>query len=766
MKSKTKTHFRYKIFTLALMLFVGLSASIVSAASLDVSLSNDTPRGTNIPYDSPAIPFTTIELTAGNGSDVKISSLIFTRLGLGEKTDFSSAWLEVNGFKAGISSSINNAQEEVKLSFNPPIVIPSGQTVLADLVAQLSGNKNIGSHNRFVLASNSDIGTSASVNGNFPIEGEEMEIADYQTTKLRFATLGADTNVGVGQEGVEIGQFSLSNASSTNKDVELRSIKFKSMGTAKLGTDLKNLALHAGGFQVSANTIVSGDTVTFVVDNGITGGYIIEDGKSITFSLKGDTAPATDGKTINFRVESSNDIIGSEIGTSFGVNTVADNGFYLKAYQFEPGASGASSHLGGGNVLEVESTAIKIPQKIAKGADFTQVMEINLSAVTAPVKVEEIWLAVDTPAPLEYVSVTGLYKSGTKYLRSSKSADGLFGHTYRLKFPSHIDVKPGQDVTVEVTANFQNSFRDPNVDDIWKVFHIKSSADKGIVNGEVIESTDKAFINEHQYQVYHNKGGEILYSTPEKPVPDSAVLINKRPNFRGNTSIKSPKPVSSVENTIIGDPDAKEAAQEAQKEKEERYRALQDGRTNKVKIFSDLDTSHKNHKAVEYLKTKKIIQGYEDGSFKPTKTVNRAEMLKILVAGKGLNPDSSQYSNCFPDVGTEWFAPFVCYAKAQGWVKGYPDGTFGPAKSVSKVESLKMLLESYGYDTSQVDQNPYSDVDKAHWFAPYVKLAKEKGLLEETGSSFSPGAEHLRAGVSENLYRLLWMREQKQNRFE
>ena len=50
-----------------------------------------------------------------------------------------------------------------------------------------------------------------------------------------------------------------------------------------------------------------------------------------------------------------------------------------------------------------------------------------------------------------------------------------------------------------------------------------------------------------------------------------------------------------------------------------------------TQIFSDISRSHKNYEAIKYLKNKSIINGYSDGSFKPTKTVNRAEALKMLM---------------------------------------------------------------------------------------------------------------------------------------
>ncbi len=174
------------------------------------------------------------------------------------------------------------------------------------------------------------------------------------------------------------------------------------------------------------------------------------------------------------------------------------------------------------------------------------------------------------------------------------------------------------------------------------------------------------------------------------------------------------------------------------------------------------DISHnKNQTAIQYLYDNGVISGYPDGTFKPNNTLNRAELLKILAGGKNVKPTLDQgYKNCFPDVKEEWFAPYVCYAKEKGWVGGYPDGTFKPAKTVNKVEAIKMLVNSQGYITpASIDTQSFSDVDNNHWYAPYITAAKEKGLLEESGNIYGVNDEMKRAAISENIYRAMIIAE-------
>ncbi len=173
-------------------------------------------------------------------------------------------------------------------------------------------------------------------------------------------------------------------------------------------------------------------------------------------------------------------------------------------------------------------------------------------------------------------------------------------------------------------------------------------------------------------------------------------------------------------------------------------------------LFSDVSESHANWDAISYLYEAGVIEGYDDGTYKPDQTVNRAELLKIIIEGKGFTPSMDDFSNCFDDVAEDWYAPYVCYAQSVDWVEGYDDGTYRPGNPVNNVEALKILLLAYEVEVPEsVEEAPFDDVPTDIWYAKYVSKAQELELLEEDGGYFSPGKERTRAEIAENLYRLL-----------
>ena len=182
-----------------------------------------------------------------------------------------------------------------------------------------------------------------------------------------------------------------------------------------------------------------------------------------------------------------------------------------------------------------------------------------------------------------------------------------------------------------------------------------------------------------------------------------------------------------------------------------------DGELRPKKNFSDAGEIE-NLDAVQFLQQRGILDGYEDGSFGPENSVNRAESLKILLEALGEAPDTSAASE-FSDVPADaWFAGYVAKAKDRGIVRGYEDGSFQPGKTVNQAELLKMSFESFGIDLSDYEVSDLPDgVDENAWFAPYLQYAIDNNLVDESDIDLSGGMN--REAFSELTYRLIQQQE-------
>lgn len=170
--------------------------------------------------------------------------------------------------------------------------------------------------------------------------------------------------------------------------------------------------------------------------------------------------------------------------------------------------------------------------------------------------------------------------------------------------------------------------------------------------------------------------------------------------------------------------------------------------------FSDLDNEHENYESIINLYENNVISGYPDQTFQADNKVNRAEFLKILIEGNGIELDAAQYHSCFPDVTDDWYAKYVCYAKEMNWIQGYPDGDFKPENQIAFVEALKMLIEIHDYAQ---ELSPPEDSDL--WYTPYEELAVENGFVDETSAPYDPLEYQSRAQISEMTYRSIVFKE-------
>lgn len=109
--------------------------------------------------------------------------------------------------------------------------------------------------------------------------------------------------------------------------------------------------------------------------------------------------------------------------------------------------------------------------------------------------------------------------------------------------------------------------------------------------------------------------------------------------------------------------------------------------------------------AITGLAERGIVEGYADGTFRPNATINRAEFLKILMEARfpGRQADDLR---CFTDLDVktpQWYARTTCSAAELGIVQGYADGTFKPDRTVQLDEALKMALLTYGINPMRTD---------------------------------------------------------------
>ena len=153
-----------------------------------------------------------------------------------------------------------------------------------------------------------------------------------------------------------------------------------------------------------------------------------------------------------------------------------------------------------------------------------------------------------------------------------------------------------------------------------------------------------------------------------------------------------------------------------------------------AKEFKD-DADVTYDEAVAVISEVGVVDGYEDGSFKPGNTLTRGAAAKIIcnlilgpTTAAELRADTAPYKDV-PVSNT--FSGYIAYCAKEGIISGYADGSFRPAGTLTGYAFMKMLLGALGYDS---ENEGYTG---ANWSINVAKQAIGIGLNAGLADEFN-----------------------------
>lgn len=139
--------------------------------------------------------------------------------------------------------------------------------------------------------------------------------------------------------------------------------------------------------------------------------------------------------------------------------------------------------------------------------------------------------------------------------------------------------------------------------------------------------------------------------------------------------------------------------------------------------YNDLTAANWAFKPIMELVEAQVLSGYPDGSFKPDKTVTRAEFTRFMVSGLELENEQIVSGPGFTDTKNHWANQYIAISSQKGIVSGKPDGSFNPEGLISGAELATMLVKALPEGkTVSISAGPF-------WYSGYVELAEKDKLL-------------------------------------
>lgn len=135
------------------------------------------------------------------------------------------------------------------------------------------------------------------------------------------------------------------------------------------------------------------------------------------------------------------------------------------------------------------------------------------------------------------------------------------------------------------------------------------------------------------------------------------------------------------------------------------------------------------------------VMGYPDGTVQPGGYITRAEMSKIIALFAKLDKTNDRFS----DIAGHWAEAYIKLAAGNGWIEGYPDGSFRPNQSITRAETVTMInrvLERAPSDEDHLLSErvmlTFPDCKSGQWFYIAIQEATnshtyERAVTEKNG---------------------------------
>lgn len=145
--------------------------------------------------------------------------------------------------------------------------------------------------------------------------------------------------------------------------------------------------------------------------------------------------------------------------------------------------------------------------------------------------------------------------------------------------------------------------------------------------------------------------------------------------------------------------------------------------------FSDVSKDSAHFNSISTLNEAGIINGFPDGTFKPSQDVTRGQAAKMIAGAFGLTTESTEEDPNFKDVATSsaYYEAIVTLVNL-GVVQGYEDDTFRPNDTITRGQMAVMVAQATGLTAE--GESPFTDVPQDSPYADAVTALYEAGIAK------------------------------------
>ncbi|WP_338553020.1 NEAT domain-containing protein [Paenibacillus sp. KS-LC4] len=152
-----------------------------------------------------------------------------------------------------------------------------------------------------------------------------------------------------------------------------------------------------------------------------------------------------------------------------------------------------------------------------------------------------------------------------------------------------------------------------------------------------------------------------------------------------------------------------------------------------------------------------IVKGYSDGKFRPNGVVTRAEFAVLISRALKLTDGSTSAAFNDSKLIPAWAKPHIDRAAKAGLISGYANGTFLPSKEINRSELTSIIVRAAKLDIDESNELSFADTASIpDWAKNDIAAAAKAGYVQGKGDNkFEPLAHATRAEALTLIMKLL-----------
>jgi len=153
-----------------------------------------------------------------------------------------------------------------------------------------------------------------------------------------------------------------------------------------------------------------------------------------------------------------------------------------------------------------------------------------------------------------------------------------------------------------------------------------------------------------------------------------------------------------------------------------------------VADYKDVTAKHWASEAIAAMQLAGLMRGDNQGRFRPEAAVTRAEMASIVARLLPSGTTGQARTDVPEDLRGHWAAGAITQALQAGILQGYPDGTFRPDRTLTRAEAVRVLNQLLARPTPDVSKSSWPDVPAKHWAIRDIESASGTVMMSSDGS--------------------------------